>query len=472
MEQNTRQSRTATLIVALITHFLNPFSGTALNVAVPFIGTEFHSTATELTWIVSAYMLATVALAVPFGRIADIRGKRKMLIGGIALFALSSFLVALAHNMLVFNLFRAFMGASAAMIYATNMPILIEVYPPEMRGRAIGNCVSSVYVGLASGPVLGGLLTHYFGWRSVQVLISLVSFVALIVALAKLPKNAGARRSGTVSAGNDAPRRVDPASFALYAAAVLLFLYGFTTFGQNIYSYIILAAGAALLPIYLKYEMHSKAPVFEVRAFRRNTPFLLANLTALFNYAATFAVGYIFAIYLQIVKGYPSDLTGVVLIAQPVVMAVVAPISGRLSDRRSPFVLSALGMAFCAIALVSFIFIGVDTPLWQLIAGLIVIGFGFGLFASPNTNVIMSSVGPAAFGVASSVQNTARTMGQVIGMALITIVTNAIIGNVELTEISKELFVRNMHLSYIIFAALCAVGILFSIERKGAGTDA
>jgi MFS family permease len=465
MEQDTKQSRTATLIVVLVTNFLNPFSGTALNVAVPLIGAEFHSTATELTWIVSAYMMATVALAVPFGRIADIRGKRGMLIGGIALFALSSFLVALAHNMFVFNLFRAFMGAGAAMIYATNMPILIEVYPPKMRGRAIGNCVASVYIGLASGPVLGGLLTHYLGWRAVQIFIALISLAALVAALAKLPKNAGARRDEALPAG-DAACGVDPVSFALYAAAVLFFLYGFTTFGQNIYSYIVLALGAALLPIYLKHEMRSKAPVFEVRAFRHNTPFLLANLTALFNYAATFAVGYIFAIYLQIVKGHPSDITGVILIAQPVVMAVVAPISGRVSDRRSPFMLAALGMAFCAIALFSFIFIDADTPLWQLIAGLIVIGFGFGLFASPNTNVIMSSVGPAAFGVASSVQSTARTMGQVIGMALITIVTNAIIGDVELTKISKGLFVQNMHLSYIIFAALCAVGIIFSIERK------
>ncbi|MDR2156353.1 MAG: MFS transporter, partial [Clostridiales Family XIII bacterium] len=205
---------------------------------------------------------------------------------------------------------------------------------------------------------------------------------------------------------------------------------------------------------------------FEVRAFRHNAPFLLANLSALFNYAATFAVGYIFAIYLQLIKGYPSDVAGIILISQPVVMAGVAPITGRISDRRSPFLLAALGMAFCAVALFSFIFIGIDTPLWHLIAGLIVVGFGFGLFASPNANAVMSSVGPEAFGVASSVQNTARTMGQVIGMALITIVTNAIIGDAELAEVPAALFVRNMHISYIIFAALCAVGIPFSIKRK------
>jgi EmrB/QacA subfamily drug resistance transporter len=461
-----KQSRTATLIVVLITSFLNPFSGTALNVAVPFIGAEFHSSATELTWIVSAYMMATVALAVPFGRIADIRGKRTMLIAGVALFAVTSFLVALARDMSMFNLFRVLMGAAAAMIYATNMPILIEAYPPEMRGRVIGGSVGAVYVGLASGPVLGGLLTHYFGWRSVQLLLALVSLVTLVVALAKLPKNAGVPARAEGERGIDAARRIDPLSFALYAVAVLSFLYGFTTLGQNLRSYIILAVGVVLLPVYLKYEMHSKAPVFAVRAFRRNAPFLFANLTALFNYAATFAVGYIFAIYLQLIKGYPSDVTGFILIVQPLVMAVVAPIAGRLSDRRSPFMLAALGMAFCAAALFSFIFVGADTPLWRLIAGFLVVGFGFGLFASPNTNAIMSSVAPKDFGVASSVQNTARTMGQVIGMALITIVTNAILGDVELADAPKGLFVQDMHLSFSIFAVLCAVGILFSLKRN------
>jgi EmrB/QacA subfamily drug resistance transporter len=461
MEQNTKQFRMAILIVVLITNFLNPFAGTALNVAVPVIGAEFHSSATALSWIASAYMMSAVALSVPFGRIADIRGKRTMYIVSIAFFAVSSYLLTFAHGMPVFNVFRVLMGVASAMLYATSMPILIEAYPPEMRGRVIGNSVASVYIGLASGPVLGGLLTHYLGWRSVQILIAALSFIAFIVALIKLPKGVGA-----YCGAEDASRRIDPVSFALYAVALLLFLYGFMTLGQNLLSYAILAVGVALLPIYLKYETRSKAPVLEVRVFRHNAAFLLANLAALFNYAATFAVGYIFAIYLQLVKGYPSDIAGLVLIVQPVVMAVVAPISGRVSDRRSPFVLSAIGMAFCAAALFSFIFIGVDTPLWRLVAGLLIVGFGFGLFASPNTNAIMSSVGPGDFGVASSVQSTARTMGQVIGMAIITIVTNIVVGDAELTDVPKRVFVQDMHISFIIFAILCAVGILFSIRRK------
>jgi MFS family permease len=473
--KEVKQARRAIFAAVLTANFLNPFAGTALNVAVPAIGEEFQSSATTLTWIVSAFMMSTVALSVPLGRIADLRGKRTMFILGVAVFAVTSFFVTLAHSMAVFNTFRVFMGAGSAMIYATSVPILIQAYPPERRGGVIGTYVASVYVGLASGPVIGGLLTHHFGWRSVQLLIALISLIAFIIAFAKLPKEAGAGRAqgadGVPSdAGTpiraDAPRRVDPVSFLLYAATILLFLYGFMTLGQNILSYIIIACGIALLPFYLKYEARSKAPVLEVGVFLHNAPFLFANVAALFNYAATFAVGYIFALYLQIVKGYPSNIAGLILITQPIVMAVVAPIAGRLSDRRSPFFLAALGMAFCAIGLVTFIFVGADTPLWYLIAGLFIVGFGFGFFSSPNTNAIMSSVGPKDFGVASSVQSTARTMGQIIGMALITIVTHLIIGDAKLADVPKEMFMRNMHISFIIFAALCVAGIFFSRRRK------
>jgi MFS family permease len=420
-------------------------------------------------------MMSAVALSVPFGRIADIRGKRTMLIIGISFFAAFSYAVTLAHNMILFNILRLFMGAGAAMIFATSVPILIAAFPPEKRGRVIGVYVGAVYVGLASGPVVGGLITHHFGWRYVQFLIALFSLAAFVVALVKLPKDAGVtHRAGQTDGAlsEDAPRSVDPVSFILYAATILLFLYGFTTLGQNIISYFIIAAGVAMAPFYLKYEERSKAPVLDIRVFKRNTPFIFANIAALFNYAATFAVGYIFALYLQLVKGYSSDVAGMILITQPVIMAIVAPLSGRLSDKKSPFMLAAIGMGFCAAALFTFIFIGVDTPLWYLIAGLLLVGFGFGFFSSPNTNAIMSSVSPEDFGVASSIQSTARTMGQIIGMAIITIVTNIIIGNMQIADVSDEVFVLNMRVSYIIFAGLCVAGIFFSRKRKAAADAA
>ncbi|MDR1816077.1 MAG: MFS transporter, partial [Clostridiales Family XIII bacterium] len=312
------RERRATLFVALVTNFVNPFAGTALNVAVPAIGVEFGSAATELTWIVSAYMFFTVALSVPFGRIADIRGKRGILVWGTLVFAVTNALLALSPSMPVFILFRCLTGVGGAMIFATSMPILVDAYPPQMRGKMIGVTVGMVYVGLSAGPVVGGLMTEHFGWRSIMLVIAavtLVSFFATVFFLSKKPAP-DAQTSG-VGAG----------SIVLFAVSMILFLYGLTTLSQHIWSYVTLALGIAVFAVFAKRETKTPTPLVEMRVFRGNGVFVKANIAALFNYAATFAVGYQLAIYLQLVAGMSADMAGIALIAQPVVMAIVAPIS-------------------------------------------------------------------------------------------------------------------------------------------------
>jgi predicted MFS family arabinose efflux permease len=271
-----------------------------------------------------------------------------------------------------------------------------------------------------------------------------------------------------------APGKIGPASVALYAAFMSLFVYGLTTFGQHTLSYVTLAAGIAFLFLYIRHESRTDVPIIELRIFRKNPDFTLSNLAALFNYASTFAVSYMLALYLQLVKDFGEDVTGFLLIFQPIVMVVMAPIAGRLSDRRSPFVLASLGMGICSAGLFLFIFIGPQTPIWYIIAALVVVGFGFGMFSPPNTNAVMSSVEPRDFGIASSVQGTARTLGQVIGMALITIIANLFFGRAKFSEVSQEALQSDMKATFILFAALCAVGVFISLggslgRRSGAG---
>ncbi|MDR1815747.1 MAG: MFS transporter, partial [Clostridiales Family XIII bacterium] len=352
------RERRATLFVALVTNFVNPFAGTALNVAVPAIGAEFGSAATELTWIVSAYMFFTVALSVPFGRIADIRGKRGVLIWGTLIFSITNALLALSPSMPVFILFRCLSGIGGAMIFATSMPILVDAYPAQMRGKMIGITVGMVYVGLAAGPVVGGLMTEHFGWRGIVLVIAVVTLVAFFATVFFLTKK---------PAPDAAASGVGPVSILLFAVSMILFLYGLTTLSQHIWSYVTLALGIAVFAVFVKHESKTPAPLVEMRVFRSNGVFIKANVAALFNYAATFAVSYQLAIYLQLVTGMSADRTGIALIAQPVVMAIVAPISGRLSDRHSPFLLASLGMGICAAGLVLFTFLGLGTPLWYIL---------------------------------------------------------------------------------------------------------
>jgi MFS family permease len=470
------KARSATLFVALVTNFVNPFAGTALNVAVPAIGAEFHSPAATLTWVVSSYMLCSVSLAVPFGRLADVRGKRRMLIYGILIFGVTSALCALCTaiwpGMPAFIVFRTLMGVGAAMIFATNTAILIEVFPQDMRGKVLGLAVAAVYIGLSLGPVIGGVVTHALGWRAVMYLIAAVSFIAFAIAAWRLPKDAAPEgTAGPMAGGGAEGRRLSPLSIALYVAAMILFIYGFTTLTQNLASYITLAAAIAIFLVYVRHEAKTPAPIVKVRIFHNNAPFLYANLAALFNYAATFAVGYLMSIYLQLVKGFPADVTGLILIFQPILQAAVSPFAGRLSDRKSPFAIASFGMACCAAALCLFIFVKTDSPLWFVVAGTLVVGFGFGVFSSPNTNVIMSSVQPRDFGIASSIQSTSRSLGQVIGMAIITIVTSLIVGDAELEAVPADIITYTMRVSFVVFAALCFVGIFFSLKRVGGKDD-
>jgi EmrB/QacA subfamily drug resistance transporter len=453
-------TRRTTLFIAMVTSFAVPFAGSSLNIAVPFIGEEFRTAATSLSWIISAMMLTNIALSVPFGRIADLWGKYRVLYAGIFTFFLGTLMGAFAPSFALLIVFRVVQGVGAAMIVATNIAILMDAFAARERGRVLGLTVMSTYVGLSLGPVLGGLITHHLGWRAVFTVTAGVSLAVFIVALANRPK---------LPAGAAAPAalpNISPVSILLYMVTMLAFMYGFTTFAQHIYSYFLLAAGLVLFVLFVWHESRAASPVIEVRLFRGNRNFILSNLTALLNYAATFALGYILAIYLEVVKGYQPDVAGLILVAQPLVMAIVSPIAGRLSDRWSPFKMASIGMMICVLSMLSFLFIGQDSPLIHVIVNLMVVGFGFGVFSSPNTNAVMSCVSNRDFGVASSILGTMRGVGQVMSMAIITIVMHFTIGDALIEEAGTAGIMGAFNMTFIVFAALCAIGVLFSLNRK------
>ena len=401
--------RRATLIVASITNFSNTFAASALNIAIPHIGTEYQASATSVSWIVIAFLLTAALLAIPFGRIADVYGRVPMLKYGMLLFCVTALLNMFSPNMAVFLLFRALQGVGAAMIFATNTAILVDAYPAEKRGSVMGIAVAAVFTGSACGPVIGGLLTHAFGWRSVFLLITAFALIALCTAMLRLPSE-----------------KVPSVREKAGIVAVIVRLF-------------------------------------------KNRMFTISNLAALFNFAAVFAVIYLMSIYLQLARGFTADHAGLIMITQPAIQAVLSPFAGRLSDKRQPAVIASAGMACCAGALVMFAFLGEQTSIVYIVAGLLLTGVGVALFSSPNSNIIMSSVENMDYGVAASVMSTSRMVGQVIGMALLTIIVNAVIGNIPISDVEPAILVLNLQVSFPIFAAICCVGILFSLNRKKSG---
>lgn len=443
------------LITVTMASFLIPFMGSAVNLAIPSIGGDFNSSALLLSWVVSSYLLASAAFLLPFGRFADILGRKKVFISGVAVFSLSSLLCGMAGSIQTLIAFRVLQGIGGAMIFGTSMAILTSVYAPQERGKVLGINVATVYTGLSLGPVLGGVMNQHLGWHSIFYLNVPIGCLIILLAVLKLKGEwAGARGE-----------RFDLGGSVLYVGGVVAFMYGISSFAASPWAKYIFAAGIALLALFVRYEIRLEQPILNLRLFTRSASFAYSNLAALINYSATFAVGFLLSLYLQVAVGFDSQTAGLILLSQPVIMALLSPFAGTLSDRVEPRVVASWGMGLTTAGLFVFSFLTSQTPLWLIILNLVLLGTGFALFSSPNSNAIMGSVEKKYYGVASSTLGTMRTIGQAISMAIATLVVTLYLGGAELSPDQAELLVKSVKVSFSIFALTCFGGIFASLAR-------
>jgi EmrB/QacA subfamily drug resistance transporter len=416
--------------------------GSATNVALPAIGREFSMDAVLLSWVATAYLLAAAVFLVPFGRYADIHGRKRIFVLGAAVFTVASLMAGLAVSAPMLLVARVLQGLGSAMIFGTGVAILTSVFPPSERGRVLGITVAAVYVGLSLGPFIGGFLTQNLGWRSVFFAVVPVGLAAIVFIQWKL-KGEWAEAKG---------EPFDLAGSILYALSLMALMYGFSLLALGL-------AGFAVLEIRLRY------PVLNVQLFAHNRTFAFSNLAALINYSATSAVTFLLSLYLQYIQALSPQQAGLVLVAQPIVMAAFSPVAGRLSDRIEPRVVASLGMALTAIGLFRLVFLSPTTSLWAIVACLVLLGFGFALFSSPNMNAIMGSVERQFYGVASGTLGTMRLVGQTLSMGIATLLFALYIGRVEITPNYYALFLVSIKTAFAVFAALCTVGIFASLAR-------
>jgi MFS family permease len=227
-----------------------------------------------------------------------------------------------------------------------------------------------------------------------------------------------------------------------------------------------LLVGLVVFIVFVGWERRVKNPLIKVDLFTKNRGFAFSNIAALLNYGATFAVGYLIAIYLQVIMGYSSQTAGFIMITQPAIMMIVAPLAGRLSDRFSSYKLSSIGMGLCALGITILAFVTVASSLAWIITGLLVTGLGFGFFSSPNTNAIMGSVAQEDHGVASSILTTMRSVGHSSSMALVTIVMGIYMGDLPLSQADPQTLVQAIHVVFLVGIFTCLLGVFFSLARK------
>jgi EmrB/QacA subfamily drug resistance transporter len=455
-------SKNVVLMIAAMSSFLTPFTLSSVNIALPSIGRELALNAVVLSWVATAYLLAAAAFLVPLGRLADIRGRKRVFLIGMSVDATASVLCALSPSGTWLIAFRAMQGLGGAMIFGTGVAILTSVFPVRERGRALGWNVAAVYTGLSVGPLIGGLLTEHLGWRSIFYLNAFLGLFVIAAVVSKLKAEwAGARGE-----------KYDLPGAIIYCLMLVAIIYGFSELPALKGAWLVLA-GLAGLAAFVMWEIRQPYPVLNLSFFRKNIVFRYSNLAALINYSATSSITFLLSLYLQYIKGLSAEHAGLVLVAQPIVQVICSPFAGSLSDRIEPRLVASSGMALTMAGLILLVFLHGGTSLVFVLIVLVVLGLGFGFFSSPNTNAVMSSVDRTAYGVASGMLGTMRLTGQMLSLAIALLLFALYIGRVQITPEYYPSFLTSMRTAFTISAALCFAGIFASIARgKTHGTPA
>ena len=451
---NNTVNKRAVLLIAALSPFVMTFMGSSINIALPSIGSEFQMNAVSLGWVATAFLLASATFLLPFGRLADIHGRKRILIYGICIFTVSSLLLAFSPSATLLIALRAVQGIGSAMIAVTAIAILTSVFPVGERGKALGISVAATYLGFSLGPVLGGLLTYHFGWRSIFFAAVPLGLIILALVLRKV-------KGEWVEARGE---KFDLRGSIIYGFAFIGVIYGFSLLPAMSGVWLMIA-GALGIFAFIKWEAKVKSPLLDINLFKNNRVFAFSNLAALINYSATFAVTFLLSLYLQYVKGFNPQNAGLILVSMPAMQAIFSPLAGRLSDRIEPRTLASAGMAITTAGLSLFIFLNEGTTLQFIIASLVILGFGFALFSAPNTNAVMSSVKQRVYGVASATLATMRQVGMTFSMGITMLLFAIYIGRVEITPEYYPLFLDSTKVAFIIFAALCFGGIFASLAR-------
>jgi EmrB/QacA subfamily drug resistance transporter len=449
-----RVNRGVVLLVTAMASFLTPFMASSINIALPTIGREFSAGAFGLSWISTAYLLAAAMLLVPVGRLADIHGRRRVFLAGMAGYTFVSLLCGLATSEAMLIALRALQGATDALMFATATAIVTSVYPPNERGRALGVNVASVYAGLALGPFIGGLITHYLGWRSIFYFTTALGLLVIALTIWKM------RDEWAEAAG----QKMDWPGAALYSLTLLAVMNGFRLL-PALSGVVVMAAGIACLAGFVLWESRSEHPVLDMGLFGKNVVFAMSNLSALINYAATFALTFLLSLYLQYTKGLDPRAAGVVMLSQPLIMSTFSPLAGRLSDRIEPRVVASVGMALSATGLLLTSLLDSSSSLVHIVMVLMLCGLGFALFSSPNTNAIMGSVEKKHYGVAAATTSAMRLIGQMLSMATAGMIIALYVGKVQITASNQAAFLNGFRMAFLIFAVLCLAGIFASLAR-------
>jgi EmrB/QacA subfamily drug resistance transporter len=451
-----KSSKNSIIFVSVCAAFLPPFMASSVTVALPTIGREFSMPAVTLSWIITSYFCAIAVFLIPFGKAGDLYGRRNIFLYGILTYTMASLFAGFAPGAATLIIARILQGFGASMIFSAGLAMLTSAVLPRERGAMLGLNVASTYIGLSLGPTVGGIMTQTLGWRSIFFANVPLGLVIIGFVVWKI------RQEKTE---NPAPQHsFDTGGSLVYGGSLIALMYGLSKLPHSA-GIVCCAAGAAGLGLFAWIESRIASPVLAINLFRHNRVFVLSNLAALLSYSATNGAGFFLSLYLQYVKGLPPRDAGLVMMAQPLVMAIFSPFAGKLSDRIEPRIVASAGMTMTAAGLFLFSRITATTSFYYIIAGLLLLGIGVAFFSSPNTSAIMGSAEKAQYGMASSIVGTMRLAGSILSMNIAAMLLAAFIGNVPVTAARNPLFIASARTSFVVFGIFCTLGIFASLSR-------
>ena len=434
--------------------FMSALDASVVNTILPVVQNAFHSQVAAIEWVVTVYLLVLSGLLLTFGRLGDLRGHKSIYAWGFGIFVLSSALCGAAWSTAALVFFRSVQAVGAAML-ASNAPAIVTGnFPAEQRGRAFGLVSTMTYLGLTAGPSLGGWLTQALGWRTVFYINLPVGALALTLTLLFIPKDAPA----------EARQPFDLPGAAVFLAGLIALLLGLNKGADWGWSSLpvlgLLGLAAVLLVSFITIERRSSAPMLDLSLFR--IPLFSASvLSAVLNYICVYSITFLMPFYLIRGRGLNPAAAGLLLTAQPILMAIAAPVSGALSDKAGSRLPGMIGMSILTGGLLLLSGLGAETALWAAALALAVAGTGTGTFIAPNTSALMGSAPKARQGIASGVLAGARNVGMVLGIGLA-----GAIFTTHLAQNSPQAFYQGIHMGFLAAAGVAGLGIVVSAIKE------